>query len=34
METHYFEFEFIHLGKTIPANCYVYTKKRGNRDAI
>jgi len=24
MKTHYFEFDFIHRGKTIPATCFVY----------
>ena len=24
MKTHYFKFDFIHKGKTIPATCFVY----------
>ena len=30
MRTHYFEFDFIHKGKTIPATCYVYYHEKND----
>lgn len=34
VKTHYFEFEFKHRGKTIPATCFVYYHEKNGGDAL
>ena len=34
METHYFEFSFIHKGKIIPATCFVYYHEKNGRPEL
>ena len=34
MKTHYFEFDFKHKGKTIPATCFVYYHEKNSRPEL